>query len=54
MPGQEAAKRRYKVEEIDTGAVQEYQLGNPLRPVTLLSVPYVSQLSPEADAHRLF
>lgn len=51
MPNQETSRRRFKVEEVDTGAVKEYQLGNPLRPVTLLSVPYVSQLSPEADAH---
>jgi predicted double-glycine peptidase len=29
----------------------EYSLGNTLRPVTLLSVPYVSQLGADADAH---
>jgi len=47
----EAPKRRYKVEEIDTGYVMEYNLGNALRPVALLPVPYVSQLGAGADAH---
>jgi predicted double-glycine peptidase len=51
MTNQETVKRRFKVEDLDTGVVREYQLGNSLRPVTLLSVPYVSQLSPDADAH---
>ncbi len=51
MSAQEPVRRRFKVEEMDTGAVQEYQLGNPLRPVTLLSVPYISQLGTGADAH---
>lgn len=51
MPAQEIVRRRFKVEEMGTGAVREYQLGNPLRPVTLLSVPYISQLGTGADAH---
>ena len=47
----ETPRRHFKVEETDTGAVVEYDLGNSLRPVTLLPVPYVSQLGAEADAH---
>jgi hypothetical protein len=47
----ETPKRRFKVEEIDAGYVVEYSLGNTLRPVTLLPVPYVSQLGTGADAH---
>jgi hypothetical protein len=43
------AKRQFKVEEIETGCVVEYSLGNPLRPVTLLPVPYVSQLGEGAE-----
>lgn len=51
MLAQTPLRRRFKVQEMETGAVQEYQLGNPLRPVTLLSVPYISQLGTDADAH---
>jgi predicted double-glycine peptidase len=51
MTNQDRSRRRFKVQEIGTGSVQEYQLGNSLRPVTLLSVPYVSQLGSDADAH---
>ena len=47
----ETAKRRFKVEDLTTGASVEYNLGNALRPVTLLPVPYVSQLGTDADAH---
>lgn len=50
-PAPKPSKRRFKVEEIDTGSVVEYNLGNPLRPVTLLPVPYMSQLGAEAQAH---
>jgi hypothetical protein len=39
------------VEEIENGVVMQYSLGNALRPVTLLPVPYVSQLGFAADAH---
>lgn len=46
-----ATKRRFKVEEVDTGRFVEYSLGNPLRPVTLLPVPYISQLGEGAEAH---
>ncbi len=44
-------KRRFKVEEVETERVVDYELGNPLRPVTLLPVPYASQLGTGADAH---
>ena len=47
----QAPKRRFKVEELATGKAVEYSLGNALRPVTLLPVPYVSQLSEGAEAH---
>ncbi len=45
-------KRRFKVEEIGTSNQTEYELGNPLRPVSLLPVPYVSQLGPGASDHN--
>jgi peptidase C39-like protein len=45
-------KREYKVEDVSTGAVVEYKLGNSLRPVTLLPVPYVSQLGAGAEQHN--
>lgn len=48
---QETPKRHFKVEDTDTGVVTEYSLGSQLRPVTLLPVPYVSQLGPDADSH---
>ena len=44
-------KRRFKVEEVDTEQIKDYELGSSLRPVSLLSVPYVSQLGPGADMH---
>lgn len=44
-------KRRFKVEDLATGRAMEYNLGNALRPVTLLPVPYVSQIGKDADAH---
>ncbi len=48
----ETPKRRYKVEDVASGAVVEYKLGNSLRPVTLLPVPYISQLGPGAELHN--
>lgn len=51
MPMQEPVRRYFKVEETEIGAVREYRLGNALRPVTLLPVPYVSQLGRDADDH---
>lgn len=48
---QGTSKRRFKVEELSTGSAVEYDLGNALRPVTLLPVPYVSQLGTDADLH---
>jgi len=47
----ETPKRKFRVEDADTGAISEYSLGNALRPVTLLPVPYVSQLGTGADLH---
>jgi hypothetical protein len=47
----EPPKRHFKVQEVDKGAFVDYELGHALRPVTLLSVPYVSQLGQGADAH---
>ncbi len=47
---QESPKRRFKVEEVGTSYVKEYEFGNALRPVSLLPVPYVSQLGEDADA----
>ena len=41
--------RMYQVEELGTNRVVQYELGNPLRPVALLPVPYVSQLGPGAE-----
>jgi predicted double-glycine peptidase len=50
-PVPDAPKRKFKVEEIGTDCVVEYSLGSTLRPVTLLPVPYVSQLGTGADGH---
>ena len=36
---------------MDTEKIKDYELGISLRPVSLLSVPYVSQLGPGADMH---
>jgi hypothetical protein len=41
--------RTYQVEELGTARIVQYELGNPLRPVALLPVPYVSQLGEEAQ-----
>lgn len=45
-----APKRRYKVQNVDTDEVQDYELAGALKPVSLLAVPYVSQLTEDADA----
>ncbi len=50
-PTPELPKRQFKVEEVENGVLTQYSLGNALRPVTLLPVPYVSQLGAAADAH---
>lgn len=50
-PIPELPKRNFKVEEVENGVVTQYSLGNALRPVTLLPVPYVSQIGSAADAH---
>lgn len=51
-PVETLPKRKFRVEEVATTAIQEYELGGPLRPTSLLSVPYVSQLAPDAAAHN--
>ena len=50
-PAEETPKRKFKVQDTGTGAITEYALGNALRPVTLLPVPYVSQLGTDAEMH---
>jgi hypothetical protein len=54
-PGQDGQptlpRRRYKVEEVGTEQVKDYELVGSLRPVSLLAVPYVSQLGAGADMH---
>lgn len=47
--GGKRPRRAYQVEEFGTNRVVQYELGNPLRPVALLPVPYISQLGPGAE-----
>ena len=42
---------RYRVENLDTNEVKEYNWSTAFRPVVLLPVPYVSQLGVGATAH---
>jgi hypothetical protein len=42
---------RYRVENLDTNEVKEYNWSTAFRPVVLLPVPYVSQLGAGATAH---
>ena len=42
---------RYRVENLDTNEVKEYDWSTAFRPVVLLPVPYVSQLGAGATAH---
>lgn len=46
------ALTRYRVINLESGRSREYETSTPLKPVTLLSVPYVSQLGPGADSRR--
>lgn len=41
----------YKVDNLDTGQSTDYTINTAFKPVTLLPVPYVSQLGPGAEAH---
>ena len=43
---------RYRVENLDTNEVKEYNWSTAFRPVVLLPVPYVSQLGAGADVHN--
>lgn len=43
---------RYRVLNLESGRSREYETSTPLKPVTLLSVPYVSQLGAGADSRR--
>jgi hypothetical protein len=49
---QEDKMGTYKVENLETGKTIEYKLETALRPVSLVPVPYKSQLGEGADAHR--
>lgn len=46
------ALTRYRILNLDSGRSREYETSTPIRPVTLLSVPYISQLGPGADSRR--
>ena len=43
---------QYRVENLETGQTQEFKLNTTLRPVVLLTVPYISQLGPGADSRH--
>lgn len=51
-PPKEKALMRYRVENLDTGQKTDFTWSAPLKPATLLPVPYVSQLGPGADARK--
>jgi len=42
----------YKVQNLDSGEVKEFILNSAFQPTSLLSVPYIPQIGPEADAHN--
>jgi hypothetical protein len=44
--------RHFRLINLDTNQSTDFEQATPLRPVTLLPVPYVSQLGVGADAHR--
>jgi len=43
---------QYRVENLESGQSKEYLLNTTLRPVTLLTTPYISQLGPGADSRQ--
>lgn len=43
---------RYRVINLSSGRSREYETSTPIKPVTLLSVPYISQLGSGADSRR--
>ena len=48
----EPEKVQYRVENLDSGQTRPYELDTALRPVSLLAVPYISQLGPGADSRN--
>lgn len=42
----------YKVENMESGEVREFTVNTTFQPTSLLSVPYISQIGPTADAHN--
>src|SRR5688572_9601091 len=50
--GTEEKTVRYRVQNLATNEVKEYDWSTAFRPVVLLPVPYVSQLGAGADTHR--
>ncbi len=51
-PAPPKALTRYRVINLESGRSRDYETSTPLKPVTLLSVPYISQLGPGADSRR--
>lgn len=43
--------RHFRVTEVETGRTEAFEMATPLRPVSLLAVPWVSMLGPGADLH---
>jgi hypothetical protein len=50
QPGEKTM--RYRVENLETNEVKEYNWSTAFRPVMLLPVPYVSQLGAGAEGHK--
>ena len=48
----EPEKIPYRVENLESGQSREYELDTALRPVSLLPVPYISQLGPGAESRK--
>src|SRR5512138_285895 len=52
-PGPSPVKRNYRVQNVDTGESSEYHdWSTAFKPVTLLPVPYLSQMGDEAEKHQ--
>ncbi len=52
-PGPSPIKRNYRVQNVDTGESTEYNdWSTAFKPVTLLPVPYLSQIGEGAEKHR--
>lgn len=48
----EPEKVKYQIENLETGRTKNYELTSSLQPVSLLTVPYISQLGPGADSRH--